>query len=186
MSTARDSIFFLNTTAPQVSELRLATLVGTLGLSCPLGISSFFLCLFDLMTKLVQSKWLNIDLTPKNCSKNLSQYPIKPTEQVSSRTLCLQYRFKVHREQCSTCTSIHWSQRATINVIIYDDSLLGDWGKSSFPRMHMAYSSYTPFNSSVLAAFSPFSCFGFLCGGSIEVGRLRVAEHCTANTVQTL
>ena len=51
------------------------------------------------------------------------------------------------------------------NVIIYDDSLLGDLGKSSFPRMHMAYSSYTPCNSSVLATFSPFSCFGFLCGG---------------------
>lgn len=51
------------------------------------------------------------------------------------------------------------------NVIIFDDSLLGDLGKSSFPRMHMAYSSYTPCNSSILGAFSPFSCSGFLCGG---------------------
>ena len=148
-----------------MSELWLATLVGTTGLSCPLGISSFFLCLFHPMTKLVQSKWLNTDLILKNCSKNLSRYPIKPTKQASSITLCLQYRFKVHVEQCLTCTSVQWSQRTTINVIIYDDSLLGDWGKSSFRRMHMAHSSYSPCNSSFLAAFFPFSCFGFLCGG---------------------
>ena len=100
--------------APQVSELWLATLVGTTGLSCPLGISSFFLCLFHPMTKLVQSKWLNTDLILKNCSKNLSQYPIKQAKQASSITLCLQYKYKVHVEQCLTCTSIQWSQRTTI------------------------------------------------------------------------
>ena len=136
------------------------------GLSCPLGISSFVLCLSDPMTKLVESKWLNFDLIPKTGSKNLCQYPIKPTEQVSSITLCPQYRFKVQVEQCSTCTSVHWSQRTTIiNGIIYDDSLLGDRSKSSFPRMHMAKSSYSPCNSSILAPFFPISCFGFLCGG---------------------
>ena len=102
LSTARASnFFFIWWPVPQVSELWLATLVGMTGLSCPLGISSFVLCLFDLMTKLVQSKWLNTDLILKNCSKNLSQYPIKPTEKASSITLCLQYRFKVHVEQCS-------------------------------------------------------------------------------------
>ena len=98
--------------------------------------------------------WPCFCFIPKKGSKNLSQYPIKPTEQASSITHCLQYRFKVHVEQCSTCTSVQWSQRTTIiNVIIYEDSLLGDRGKFSFPRMHMAYSSYAPCNSSVLAAF---------------------------------
>ena len=104
-----------------MSELWLATLVGTTGLSCPLGISRFVLYLFDPMT----------------------------------------------------CTTVQWSQRTTIDVIIYDDSLLGDWGKSSFPRMHMAYSSYTPCNSNILAAFSPFSCFGFLCGGQRWSGQTK-------------
>ena len=85
-------------------------------------------------TSLVLSKWLNTDLILKFYSKNLSQYPIKPTEQASSITLCLQYRCK-----------------------------------SSFPRMHMANSSYSPCNSSILAAFFPFSCFGFLCGAGLQI-----------------
>ena len=114
MSTARDTIFFNIMAGAQVSELWLATLVSMTGLSNPLGISSFLLCLFDPMTKLVQSKWLNTDLILKNCSKNLSQYPIKQAKQASSITLCLQYKYKVHVEQCLTCTSIQWSQRTTI------------------------------------------------------------------------
>lgn len=61
----------------------------------------------------------------------------------------------------------------TIKVIIYDDSLLGDRAKSSFPRMHMAYSSYAPCNSSVLATFSPFSCFRFLFGGQHWSGQTK-------------
>ena len=114
MSTARDTIFLNIMAGAQVSELWLATLVSMTGLSYPLGISSFLLCLFDPMTKLVQSKWLNTDLILKNCSKNLSQYPIKQAKQASSITLCLQYKCKVHVEQCLTCTSIQWSQRTTI------------------------------------------------------------------------